>query len=500
MVYDFLFWDKLQVLKKISFLIAFGLLAGCRTTVSTNGGADVSSTEISEVNLGTDGNFRVGVLLPLSGDAARQGNGLKNVTMIALEDVREPNLILQYYDTKGTPEGARVAVANAINQKSKLIIGPLKSSSVEAVAEQAKSHNIPVIAFNTGSNVLQPGIYTLGLMVEEQVDRIISYTAAQGRSRFALLIPDNKTGIAVARAAVKSAAKNGVKITRIGFYTPGTTDFSTVTKQMSDYNTRTGRLQNLKASLKNKAAAGDGSAAKVLERLNKTDTLGEVDFDTVLIPESGAGLKAAVAMFGYYDVYAPQVKFIGTSVWENTRLNTESTLRGAWYPALSRSHSGYFANKYTELFGERPSSLYSMGYDAVALASALSKKSGGDLNETIANSDGYVGINGAFRLLDNGQNQHSLDIVEVRPAGDVIVDDAPKKFNAGDAADMADSFIPEAGYQAPHIFGKDTNTAQTLIYGRPLGLESQPLDYVPGAQEREIVKEGLKKLNIVVPD
>jgi len=36
--------------------------------------------------------------------------------------------------------------------------------------------------------------------------------------------------------------------------------------------------------------------------------------------------------------------------------------------------------------------------------------------------------------------------------------------------DMADSFIPEAGYQAPHIFGKDTNTAQTLIYGRPLGL------------------------------
>ena len=134
------------------------------------------------------------------------------------------------------------------------------------------------------------------------------------------------------------------------------------------------------------------------------------------------------------------------------------------------------------------------------MASALSKKSGGDLNETIANSDGYVGINGAFRLLDNGQNQHSLDIVEVRPAGDVIVDDAPKKFNAGDAADMADSFIPEAGYQAPHIFGKDTNTAQTLIYGRPLGLESQPLDYVPGAQEREIVKEGLKKLNIVVPD
>lgn len=488
------------MLKKISFLFGFLALAGCQSTVVTQGGAEGSSTEISEVTLGNDGTFRVGVLLPLSGNAAKQGNGLKNATMLALEDVNEPNLILQYYDTKGTPEGAQVAAVNALNQNSRLLIGPLKSSSVQAISEEARSRNVPVIAFNTGSNVLQPGIYTLGLMVDEQVDRIMTYAANHGRSRFALLIPDNKTGVAVARAAVKSAQKNGVKITRIGFYTPGTTDFSDITKQMSDYNARSGRLQNLKNSLKAKVNAGDANAAKVLARLNKTDTLGDVDFDTVLIPESGAGLKAAVAMFGYYDVYAPQVKFIGTSVWENTPLNRESALRGSWYPALSRSHGSYFANKYANLFGERPSSLYSMGYDAVALSAALSKKSGADLNETITNPDGYLGINGAFRLLDNGQNQHSLDIVEVRPGGDVIIDEAPKKFDLMEPFDGNSAIVLEPGYQAPRIFGKDTSTAQSLIYGRSLGLENQPLDYIPTAQEKEIVREGLQKLNIVVPE
>ena len=259
---------------------------------------------------------------------------------------------------------------------------------------------------------------------------------------------------------------------------------------MSDYNARTGRLQNLKNSLKAKVNAGDANAAKVLARLNKTDTLGDVDFDTVLIPESGAGLKAAVAMFGYYDVYAPQVKFIGTSVWENTPLNRESALRGSWYPALSRSHGSYFANKYANLFGERPSSLYSMGYDAVALSAALSKKSGADLNETITNPDGYLGINGAFRLLENGQNQHSLDIVEVRPGGDVIIDEAPKKFDLMEPFDGNSAIVLEPGYQAPRIFGKDTSTAQSLIYGRSLGLENQPLDYIPTAQEKEIVFHG----------
>ena len=70
------------MLKKISFLFGFLALAGCQSTVVTQGGAEGSSTEISEVTLGNDGTFRVGVLLPLSGNAAKQGNGLKNATKI----------------------------------------------------------------------------------------------------------------------------------------------------------------------------------------------------------------------------------------------------------------------------------------------------------------------------------------------------------------------------------------------------------------------------------
>lgn len=62
------------------------------------------------------------------------------------------------------------------------------------------------------------------------------------------------------------------------------------------------------------------------------------------------------------------------------------------------------------------------------------------------------------------------------------------------------AIVLEPGYQAPRIFGKDTSTAQSLIYGRSLGLENQPLDYIPTAQEKEIVREGLQKLNIVVPE
>lgn len=455
--------------KKFSLLVFCLSLIGCSTTsVTTTGGADASSTDISELTFGSSDNFRVGVLLPLSGDAAKFGQGLKNASMLALDDIKNPNLILQYYDTKGTPSGARTAIENALNQRAKVIIGPLKSSSVEAIAETTKARNIPVIAFSTSEQVLSPNVYTLGLLVDEQVNRIVSYASKQGRSRLALLLPDNATGIAVAKAAAKAAQQNNVQVTRIAFYAPNTTDFSVVLKQMTDYSSRNNRMLSMKSSLQAKAAQGDEESKRALRRIANSDTIGEVDFDMVLIPEAGAKLKSAVSMFGYYDVFSPQVKFLGTSIWENSKLNNETTIVGSWYPVMSRSHSDYFANKYAYVYGEKPNALYSLAYDAVALSNALAQQNDGNLTSVITNPDGYVGINGVFRLFENGHNQHSMDVVEVAKSGDVIIDPAPKKFSNEDYGSNMSEVIINNEYRTPLIFGKDSGLAYSLIYGQSL--------------------------------
>ena len=476
------------------------LTSGCGTSkIAATGGYEDVDAELGEVTFAEkEDSFRVGVLLPLSGEASKQGQGLKNATLLALDDVRNPNLILQFYDTKGTPGGARVAVENALNQRSRLIIGPLMSSEVRAISGAAVSKEVPVIAFSTSADVLERGVYTLGLLIDEQVNRIMTFAAERGRSRFALLLPDNSTGIAVAKAAVAAAQKNGVRVVRIAFYPPETTDFSNILKKMTDYPQRVARLEKIRASLNSRADRGDANAIRILKRLEPLDTLGDVDFDAVLIPEYGPRLKSAASMFGYYDVFSPKVKFLGTSIWENTNLSRETTLYGSWYPAMSRAHSSYFAAKYNDLIGERPSTLYSFAYDGVALASALSKQDGGDLNETIASPDGYVGINGAFRLLPDGRNEHSLDIVEIRSTGDTMIDAAPKRFSETPEEGNHGIFV-DSSYKAPLIFGKDSALAQTLIYGHQLSPENQPSTYISSEKEQEIVREALAKLNIRVP-
>lgn len=425
--------------KKIYILAVVAIVASCRSPMvtSTSRFSD-NTTQISEETFITKSSFRVGVLLPLSGDAAAVGQGLRNATMIALEDINNPNLILQFYDTKSTPEGARVAVENAINQRVKMIVGPLMSSEVEAISYQTRKHDIPVIAFSTNDAVLQPQVYTIGLLIEEQVNRIVSHAAQKGRSRFALLLPDNATGIAVAKSAVKAAKKYGGTVSRIAFYPQETTDFSDIIRKMSEYDRR---------------SASNGSG---------------VDFDAVIVPETGSRLKSATAMFGYYDVFYPDVMFLGTSVWENTNLNKETTLNKAVYPTLSRSHSAYFNKKYQSMYGTYPSGIFALAYDAVALSSALAKRNPYNLDEAITSPDGFVGINGAFRFFGNGKNQHSLDIMQITPSADVVIDSAPHKFITDpetldniDAASLYDG-------NSPLILGKNQQEAETEIFGRPL--------------------------------
>ena len=121
------------------------------------------------------------------------------------------------------------------------------------------------------------------------------------------------------------------------------------------------------------------------------------------------------------------------------------------------------------MFDERPSSLYSFAYDAVALASALSKQTGIiDLNQAITNPDGYIGINGTFRLFENGSNQHSLDIMEVRANGDVVIDEAPKRFSNQETDYFNRRYINNYATSRPQIFGKPQTEAENLIFGTPV--------------------------------
>jgi len=386
----------------------------------------VSSTDYSQVDLGTTESFRVAMLLPLSGNISSMGQSMKNAATMAIGDIINNNLVVQFYDTKGTPSGARVALENAINAGCDLVLGPLTGDEVAAITPEVKSRDIPVISFSTSPSVLQDGVYSIGLLNDEQIRRIIRYAANQGRSRLALVLPDNQSGINMLKSAMKAANSSGMQVVKVGFYKPDSMDFTDLVTTMKG------------------------------------------GFDALLIPESGNRLKAISSMFSYYDVAAPEVLFMGTSVWTSSNLSKETELYGAVYPVLPLSRINNFESKYSELFGERPSGLSIFAYDAVALASSLANKDRRDIEGAITRGDGYYGISGAFRLFADGRNEHSLDVVKVTSSGEKVVDAAAQKFYGSypEATYSADSYYPSYGYGGmPQFYGKSAAELQGILSG-----------------------------------
>ena len=450
--------------KKIAVFFLGILIAGCntlgnKTGISVSGGSNDKSHEFN-IYSEEENAFKVAMLLPLSGASSAYGIGLKNAAMMALEDTNNKNLVLQFFDTQSTPQGAVSALNQAVDNEAKLILGPLMSQEVEAISSTALNNKVPVISFSTSPSVLREGIYTLGLLGDEQINRIISYAANKQRTKIIVMVPDTTAGLNMAKSAVLNAPKYGAKIVKIGFYPADTIDFAPIVKSLTDYDTRSAEITKRKQKLQALADKGDKNALAELKQIKNVYTTGEVDFDAVLIAETGSRLKSAAVMFGYYDIYYPEIMFLGTSVWENTSLNKETTLYHGVYPAISRVHNSYFNKKYANYFGQIPNQLYSFAYDGVALASALALKNPDMIYENITDSDGYIGINGAFRIFDNGTNEHSLDILEVTEKGPQIIDKAPSKFELKNNVDVIyDSFVTDF----PIIFGKDEQEVKNYI-------------------------------------
>lgn len=368
--------------------------------------------------------FKVAMILPLSGEASTFGNGLQNAAMMALEDANNSKVQVRFYDTKSSSEGALTALSTALNNGAEMILGPLMFKEVAAVASTVQRKNIPLISFSASPQVLGGGVYTLGLLTKEQVERIVSYAAKKGRKKIAVVVPNTDSGLNIAKFVFDAAGENGAEVTKIAFFDPTSLEFSELVQEMI-----------------------------------KTP-----NFDTVLIAETGNRLKAIAGTFGYYDVAYPEVLFIGTSVWENTNLTKETTLFNGVYPVISRVHQDYFNKKYKDLFGETPNTLYAYAYDGVALASALSNEKEGNLRTALENEDGYIGINGAFRLFSDGTNEHNLDIVEVSQNGLKTVDVAAKKFGPRVLPVHYTSEI------RPEIYGRDEQT----VYQKLFGVQNNP--------------------------
>ena len=394
----------------------------------------VEPAPVVEETVALPATVKVGLLLPLSGRSAPVGQALLNAAQLALFDLAGERFNLVIRDTRGTPEGAAAAAEAALTEGAAMILGPLFSTSAEAVKPIAEAAAVPMITFSNNRTIAGPLTFVMGISPRTQVDRVVDYAVSQGLRRFGVLAPESAYGNIIVQSLQEAVFRNGVELSRVVYYDPQSTDVSAEVQVLGDFELR---RRAADAQRRDLAGRTDEAAVRALQRLQGVETLGLLPFDAVLLPASGQQLLSVAPLLAYYDVDPVEVRFLGTALWEDPSLLRESTLQGAWFPAPPPALWNTFRQRYESSFGGTPPRVASLGYDAVALAAVLDRRGDAEGSflpytpEAITQSLGFAGIDGIFRFLTNGEVQRGLAVLEIQRTGFTERDPASTSFPSG---------------------------------------------------------------------
>ena len=120
----------------------------------------------------------------------------------------------------------------------------------------------------------------------------------------------------------------------------------------------------------------DEQSIKELERLDQLYTLGEVNFDSVIIIDFGNSLKSVLTSLVYSDVDQNKVLFTTINQWFDESIFYANTIKNLYYPSINFSEFKKYNKAYYRKFGKYPNEITILSYDALGLIYYAWKKHG----------------------------------------------------------------------------------------------------------------------------
>ena len=101
--------------------------------------------------------------------------------------------------------------------------------------------------------------------------------------------------------------------------------------------------------------------------LKKKYTIGNVNFDSVIISDFEESLKSVITSLLYTDVSPKNKYFITFNQWFDKSLLNEKNIQPIYYPSINKENFDNYKIKYFNAFNENPTHLSLLSYDLVGL-------------------------------------------------------------------------------------------------------------------------------------
>ncbi len=416
--------------KKFFGLFLLLLVVACETVKIPQTGTGNSTQnqpydniDTISVNISQKNKLKVGILLPLTGTAAKVGNSMLQSAELSLFNSKSNNILLMPYDTKGTSFGAVDAINAAVRDEIDIIIGPLFTQSTKAILDIAETNDLLVLSFSDNQSLLEknnPNLYLMGLTPQQEIYRIISYLIDyKGAYGFSAMFPTDAYGNMVSKDFKNTLFRKDAKIVKTEFYSKKDPNLQKKVNNLLNTNSFREEVYT-KYEEELQIAKIEGSTSEVEFTYTDED---KIFADALLVPDSGEELlKIGQYVFDYTGQHKPLL--VGTSKWLNNSLYNNPNFNNTLFVAPNLDSYTDFENLYLSTYGSYPIRVSALAYDAVkvVIESYAKAKNKEDLRYAIENYQGFNGANGKFRFLSTGLLERRLAIIRISNGTYEIID------------------------------------------------------------------------------
>ena len=311
--------------------------------------------------------LKVGLLAPLSGEYKSLGNSLLYSLQLALDEINDENVNIIPRDS-GSDDKKKLnkAIREIKSQGANIIIGPINNDEFEEVK---KYNNTVFVSLSNINNEFENNIVSIGVSFESQMIALSKFIKKKKRNKTVILLPKNQYSELIEKKLKKLDLKNY----KIFKYSPDPKILTGEIEKLTNYSQRKRNLELRKKLYEDKE---DEQSKRELKRLDQKYTIGNVNFDSVIIIDFGNNLKSVLTSLVFTDVNQEKVLFTTVNQWFDESIFAENTVKRLFYPSVNYKEFRKYKKRYLKTFKESPSEISILAYDAIGLIYYIWKKKG----------------------------------------------------------------------------------------------------------------------------
>jgi len=311
--------------------------------------------------------LKVGLLAPLSGSHSELGNSFLYSLQLALEEINDQNVIIVPRDSGfNNKEKLNTAIQDIKSAGIKIVIGPV---SHEEFQEAKKYNDLIFISPSNINSEFTNNIISIGISLESQLSTLINFIKKEKKKKTIIMYPKNQYSKFI-EEKIKKLNLGNIKTFS---YNPNPEVLTGEIEILTNYSQRKRSLELRKKMFEDKE---DEQSIKELERLEQLYTLGNVNFDSVIIIDFGNSLKSVLTSLVYTDVDQNNVLFTTINQWFDESIFYENTIKNLYYPSINYKEFKKYNEKYYKKFKNYPNEISILTYDALGLIYYVWKMNG----------------------------------------------------------------------------------------------------------------------------